>query len=933
MAVPLASTGQSITVDGNPGDWASIYDPGSTVTVKSLKRDANNTGDDQFTMGSQDRDPLQEWTWNIGNTNDKGDISNAGAALIGCNLYFFGDRTAINGDAQIGFWFFKDEVAPIGTPPSGFSGEHQIGDLLILTHFTNGGGEPLISIYEWVGSGGSHGELNEITGKTSSEDAMVNNQLYPVPSVTFEGQTWSYAPKSGGPGYVTGSFFEGSVNLCDLFGSVPCFSSFLLETRNAPSLNSLQASLQDLAWGNFDVTPSVTVDDQVVCEGGTAEFTATPHGGVGTLEYSWKIGDGAYSTYSTSNTLSIPNATEGTAVYVKVRGSNGCESDPDEGELTVNPLPALQNATADFCADEQSNTTLADFNDEIGALSTDDVVWYSDAARTTMVTSTGDLAAGPHTFYATVSRSYADTDSESCHSEAELAIEILEAPALQNATADFCEGEMVGVALSSYNDEIGALSTDNVVWYSDAARATVIEDMQDLAVGSHTFYATVSREYPEESCDSEASLTVNVEACSKIKLRKLTDGVVDPTMQWSFTISGGDLPQPITETVANDADGMLFESLVLSKDQTYTICETNVGAAFTVSIKYRDANGVLQDVSWYDPQVINGGGDFNQGEAIGNYCFEIGAGTSIPLPLNTYGSDELDLIFLEFEINNIPPPGGNARTPGYWKNWSSCSGGNQYDKVMEARENGGEKADFWLLDDHLPHTLWTSGTSSFTLTTCNLAVLILDERQNDGRKYAKMASDAAYKLAKHLMTYQLNKNSDTYECASAALAAEQAEALLAQYGFDGTKSSYISNKGKGGGDPNYAIALDLAKILDAYNNNLLCGSQTSSAAARISDGEFKAPSDLDNSLSLIAFPNPAREVTTIRFSSPTATQAVLQVYSMDGRQHSILFNGEMEAGKVYEEQLQLNKDSGSMLFYILQTEFGSQTGKIVTIRE
>src|SRR5262249_61133651 len=32
---------------------------------------------------------------------------------------------------------------------------------------------------------------------------------------------------------------------------------------------------------------------------------------------------------------------------------------------------------------------------------------------------------------------------------------------------------------------------------------------------------------------------------------------------------------------------------------------------------------------------------------------------------------------MTFTINNQPPPGGMALTIGFWKNWSSCTGGGQ----------------------------------------------------------------------------------------------------------------------------------------------------------------------------------------------------------------------------------------------------------------
>src|SRR5438477_10198627 len=132
-----------ITIDGNPSDWPAVLtDP--TNTKKAFKHDPFNALhiDDQWTGGSSDPDNISNWTWVNGNSNDKGDIANAGAVLLGCNLYFFGDRTATNGDAQIGFWFFLGGVAPVGdgSVASGFSGSHTNGDIFIISNFTNGGG-------------------------------------------------------------------------------------------------------------------------------------------------------------------------------------------------------------------------------------------------------------------------------------------------------------------------------------------------------------------------------------------------------------------------------------------------------------------------------------------------------------------------------------------------------------------------------------------------------------------------------------------------------------------------------------------------------------------------------------------------------------------------------------------------------------------------
>jgi len=244
---------QTITVDGNPVDWPAVLNSNNTSIVKTFVHDASQTNDNQFTQGSSDVDLIEQWRWSNGQTNNKGDILNTGAALIGTKLYFFGDRFAINGDAQIGFWFFHNNVAPLANGT--FSGTHAIGDLLILSNFTNGGGGVQIRVFKWVGSGGAfgQGQFDSIPLGTSG-GADVNGTNYPVPT-TVSG--WTYTSKAGPANtYVMGSFFEGFVDLAAI-GADPCFQSFLMETRNSQSLT---ASQQDLAAGQFHVMPDVHIN-------------------------------------------------------------------------------------------------------------------------------------------------------------------------------------------------------------------------------------------------------------------------------------------------------------------------------------------------------------------------------------------------------------------------------------------------------------------------------------------------------------------------------------------------------------------------------------------------------------------------------------------------------------------------------------------------
>jgi hypothetical protein len=231
--VSFNASAQVINIDGHTGDW-------SGKTYNAYSHDANNSNDNQFTQGSKDGGAISSWAWSNGQTNNKGDITN-GAAILGTEmvggvshniLYFAGDRAVNNGDAAIGFWFFKSAVSLIGTTAGTFSGTHTNGDLLVVSHFTQGGGQADIFIYVW-----NNGAL---TGPTTSSTAAVNSGVEAVPN------GFTYVANS----YPIGDFFEGKVDLT-IQNLSPCFANFLLETRNSQSIT---ASLQDLTFGSFTTT-------------------------------------------------------------------------------------------------------------------------------------------------------------------------------------------------------------------------------------------------------------------------------------------------------------------------------------------------------------------------------------------------------------------------------------------------------------------------------------------------------------------------------------------------------------------------------------------------------------------------------------------------------------------------------------------------------
>jgi hypothetical protein len=163
-----------------------------------------------------------------------------------------------------------------------------------------------------------------------------------------------------------------------------------------------------------------------------------------------------------------------------------------------------------------------------------------------------------------------------------------------------------------------------------------------------------------------------------------------------------------------------------------------------------------------------------------------------------------------FNIDNAPPPGGMAKTIGFWKNWSSCSGGNQdpiLDETLESFLDGGVDIGDLFINECLEAT----------------RILNKSDVSNDKKK----ANDAAYALAAQLLAAKLNIQAGAGWCPATTEAIDAGQELLDQINFDGT-GDYLGPRVKGEKLDLRNEALDLANTLDQYNNNLLCGSSNSS---------------------------------------------------------------------------------------------------------
>ena len=263
---------------GGALDWESTFPPGTPLTANPIQDPAPLTI--YTTGGSKDINNVSQWRHKSGSVPDKDNILQAMAAALALPngdtaVYFAASRSANNGDADIGLWFFQQNVAP---QPDGTFGptNHIDGDLLLLVNFEGGGLVPSIQAYKWQGgpNGGPVLAGNLTTGECGVGPNAGNFDACAITNTAASNApaSWGYVPKSGTPGvFPPQSFFEGGVNLTRIFPTgVPCFSSFLAETRSS---SSITATLKDFAEGSFalcGITVTKNCNFVGVINGGTA---------------------------------------------------------------------------------------------------------------------------------------------------------------------------------------------------------------------------------------------------------------------------------------------------------------------------------------------------------------------------------------------------------------------------------------------------------------------------------------------------------------------------------------------------------------------------------------------------------------------------------------------------------------------------------------
>lgn len=221
---------------------------------------------------------------------------------------------------------------------------------------------------------------------------------------------------------------------------------------------------------------------------------------------------------------------------------------------------------------------------------------------------------------------------------------------------------------------------------------------------------------------------------------------------------------------------LLGQALLVSGD--YQLCETGLMPGWTTSLAL--APGYF----------VPGGNSPDADNSV--YCipFTLGAGDAV-----------------SFDVDNTPPPGGDARTIGFWKNWTSCDGHGNQDPVLD---------DTLALANQCVDDGSGILIGNVCVDVCEEAVSILDKRaislNLDGQK---LAGDACYNAASQMTAAKLNDLAGA-GCPALTSLISATQAALIDAGFDGTGACF-NKKGKKGSTAQ--LLIDYAGRLDDYNNN------------------------------------------------------------------------------------------------------------------
>jgi hypothetical protein len=285
------------------GFSAATAGPDFTTEIRRGVEVAQTADDTTFTTNSKDTlDISAEWRCvRANNVTDKGDLVNtyavayvnAAGELI---LYFGAEKNDASGVNDIGVWFLQDEdvdCAGGGNGPGNpFTGNHVVGDILLVSEFSNGGNTASITAYTWDPTNpAAVNNLVQLGTSGICGAAGTDDRLCAITnaggSVNPTWKTWD--KDSGSLDFVAAQqFYEGGINV-SAFGLDPCINNLLTNTRSSKEIT---ATLYDYALEPFNVCNAksgtkfndLNADgDQDLGEPGLADWTINLYQDTGTI--------------------------------------------------------------------------------------------------------------------------------------------------------------------------------------------------------------------------------------------------------------------------------------------------------------------------------------------------------------------------------------------------------------------------------------------------------------------------------------------------------------------------------------------------------------------------------------------------------------------------------------------------------------------------
>ncbi len=346
-----------VTFGANTDDWSNLS---HALATTGIVADVSGHSDSILSGGgTKDTNDFSSWGWKQTATTSvqaKDDITHAYAAAYALAnghtaIYFGMDRFDNSGAATAGFWFLQDSTVSTNSS-GGFNGHHVDGDLLIVSDFSTGGAVSTINVFKWVGGANGSLVLNESRSPAPCDPRTDNNSLCAIVNpVDGIPSPWGFLNKSGQTTFAHGEFLEGAIDLNSVFGtSVPCFTTFMAETRSSTSPTSTLSDFvppQSFPLCGIAVTKSCNGPGSVSSDGTSITYTWTAtvtNTGIGTLSnvtLNDTYPDGTTASIPVSNSLSGGASASVTVTFVAT--NSNCHSGVTN---CPSPLDAINTATA-----------------------------------------------------------------------------------------------------------------------------------------------------------------------------------------------------------------------------------------------------------------------------------------------------------------------------------------------------------------------------------------------------------------------------------------------------------------------------------------------------------------------------------------------------------------------------------------------------------